>query len=167
MAPPRNPGIGEWSSTRWAFDPSMRYISVTSVLQHNNELSSKTTMNCGIRNEITKSEELPQILNEFIVKYSLIQSLTHPLTLILMTTTIVLHRRCVSFDYRGLRGNSNNFLTKEICEKKCPGQHINIIVYLKIYIHLQSFFYSVSLLNNIIFISIHNSFICDISYTSF
>ncbi|EPB67392.1 Kunitz/Bovine pancreatic trypsin inhibitor domain protein [Ancylostoma ceylanicum] len=30
-------------------------------------------------------------------------------------------RKCVPFEYRGLRGNANNFLTREDCERRCPG----------------------------------------------
>ncbi|CAX65088.2 BPTI/Kunitz inhibitor domain-containing protein [Caenorhabditis elegans] len=51
-APPRNPGVGEFHATRWAFDGSAR--------------------------------------------------------------------KCVPFEYRGMKGNSNNFLTRENCEKRCP-----------------------------------------------
>ena len=29
-------------------------------------------------------------------------------------------RKCVPFEYRGMKGNSNNFLTRENCEKRCP-----------------------------------------------
>ncbi|VDM81675.1 unnamed protein product [Strongylus vulgaris] len=30
-------------------------------------------------------------------------------------------RKCVPFEYRGLHGNANNFLTREDCEQRCPG----------------------------------------------
>ncbi|CAI5451580.1 unnamed protein product [Caenorhabditis angaria] len=29
-------------------------------------------------------------------------------------------RKCVPFEYRGMKGNANNFLNREACEKKCP-----------------------------------------------
>ncbi|KAK6753440.1 hypothetical protein RB195_012807 [Necator americanus] len=29
-------------------------------------------------------------------------------------------RKCVPFEYRGMRGNANNFLTREDCEQRCP-----------------------------------------------
>uniref|UniRef100_A0A1I7V371 Kunitz/Bovine pancreatic trypsin inhibitor domain protein n=1 Tax=Caenorhabditis tropicalis TaxID=1561998 RepID=A0A1I7V371_9PELO len=51
-APARNPGVGEFHATRWAFESSSR--------------------------------------------------------------------KCVPFEYRGMKGNSNNFLTRENCEKRCP-----------------------------------------------
>uniref|UniRef100_A0A1I7XLK6 Kunitz/Bovine pancreatic trypsin inhibitor domain protein n=1 Tax=Heterorhabditis bacteriophora TaxID=37862 RepID=A0A1I7XLK6_HETBA len=52
-APPRNPGIGDFHATRWAFDGSIR--------------------------------------------------------------------KCIPFEYRGMKGNANNFINREICEKRCPG----------------------------------------------
>nr|CDJ92837.1 Proteinase inhibitor I2 domain containing protein [Haemonchus contortus] len=30
-------------------------------------------------------------------------------------------RKCVPFEYRGLRGNANNFISRETCERQCPG----------------------------------------------
>lgn len=30
-------------------------------------------------------------------------------------------KKCLSFQYHGLKGNENNFLSKEACEAKCPG----------------------------------------------
>ncbi|XGW01437.1 hypothetical protein V3C99_013967 [Haemonchus contortus] len=29
-------------------------------------------------------------------------------------------RKCVPFEYRGLRGNANNFISREACERQCP-----------------------------------------------
>ncbi|KJH44023.1 Kunitz/Bovine pancreatic trypsin inhibitor domain protein, partial [Dictyocaulus viviparus] len=31
-----------------------------------------------------------------------------------------LTRKCVPFEYKGMRGNANNFLTRENCEQRCP-----------------------------------------------
>ncbi|WKY10317.1 hypothetical protein Q1695_002565 [Nippostrongylus brasiliensis] len=29
-------------------------------------------------------------------------------------------RKCLPFEYRGMRGNANNFITRELCEERCP-----------------------------------------------
>lgn len=52
-APPRNPGVGEFHATRWAFDGATR--------------------------------------------------------------------KCVPFEYKGMKGNANNFMSRETCEQRCPG----------------------------------------------
>ncbi|CAI4222553.1 unnamed protein product [Auanema sp. JU1783] len=52
MAPPRNPGQGDYHATRWAFEGTTR--------------------------------------------------------------------KCVPFEYRGMKGNANNFQSREVCEKRCP-----------------------------------------------
>ncbi|CAJ0957152.1 unnamed protein product, partial [Mesorhabditis belari] len=51
-AAPRNPGVGDYKATRWAFDSSTR--------------------------------------------------------------------KCIPFEYRGMKGNANNFISRESCEVKCP-----------------------------------------------
>lgn len=30
-------------------------------------------------------------------------------------------RQCLQFVYSGMRGNQNNFVTREDCEQQCPG----------------------------------------------
>lgn len=37
-----------------------------------------------------------------------------------------LSRSCASFTYRGLKGNQNNFLTQQDCDRACYGRYIFI-----------------------------------------